>query len=47
MVGSEGGEGGVAVMDEGGSNGQGGMQEGVVGKEGWRRNCVLTILNTK
>ena len=37
MVGSEGGEGGVAVRDEGGSSGQGRMGEGVVGKERWGR----------
>ena len=36
MVGSEGGEGGVAVRDE-----------GVVGREGWGRECVLTLLITK
>ena len=37
MVGSEGGEGRVAVRDEGGSSGQGRMGEGAVGKEGWGR----------
>ena len=47
MVDSDGGEGGVAVKDEGGSSGLGGMGEGVVGKEGWGRECVLTVLNTK
>ena len=36
MVGSVGGEGVVAGRDEGGSSG-GGMREGVVGREGWRR----------
>ena len=37
----------MARRDEEWSSGQGGMGEGVVGKEGWGRECVLTILNTK
>ena len=37
MVGSEGGEGVVAGRDQGGSSVQGGMGEGVEGREGWRR----------
>ena len=38
-------EGVVAGRDEGESSRQGGMGEAVVGREGWGREGMLTVLN--